>query len=249
MNPEPKPNEPAASGAAGSVLADLADSAQAQAQAGPIHAHGLATDEAQSPIPSPQPSQDAACSDNEAKPALNWSPSSQVEAQARLGVALYHLQQWLLELQRHRYVQEDEEDEGLLRLTEEVSSRFALGLLPQSAFIVMPQLESQWACLVPWSHAAMHEGDPTLHLVISKVHIDEMEGADFGISFVIPDFAKASMLCIRRSLELRRYIQTEIGWRVEGSAMATMPMELLEAGRSVFDKKKRKLKFKGRGKS
>lgn len=174
---------------------------------------------------------------------VSWIPDAQDLYQQRLGSALYRLQQWLMEMYQRKYA---EDDGGMVRLNPEVSGRFALGLQPKEAFIVMPELETGWASLIPWSHAAMHPNDPTIFLVTENFEIDGEMTPDFGISFQIPDFAKAQSLSERPRLQLRSYVLQDQKWTVSSSAFADMPLVILEGRKKAFDKKGRKLKFKGR---
>ncbi|EFX60304.1 hypothetical protein DAPPUDRAFT_124625 [Daphnia pulex] len=110
------------------------------------------------------------------------------------------------------------------------SARFALGLpVNQTAFVVMPDLEAGWASLMPWDYAAMREGEPSLYLVTQPLTIDGVETPDFGVSFHIPDFAKAQALSTREILQLRRYKGTARGWSVDSAHFAEMPLRLLSS--------------------
>lgn len=174
--------------------------------------------------------------------SVSWIPDTQELGQQRLGAALYRLQQWLMEMHQRKLAQEDE---GIVRLNEEVAARFALGLKPDAAFIVMPELEAAWATMIPWSHAAMHEDDPTVYLVTENFEIDGEMTPDFGISFKIPDFAKAQALSLRKEIQLRRFIKKTKGWSVSPTSFVDMPLIILTGGDRPFDKRGKKMKLKG----
>lgn len=155
-------------------------------------------------------------------PGVVWQPGSQELQQQLLGQALFRLQEWLMEMYRRDFAQLD--DEGVVKINAQVSSRFALGLPPNLAFVVMPDLEAGWACLMPWHQAVMRDGLATLYLVLASITIDEQRAPEFGISFDIPDFAKAKALTMRSELQLRRYLQTDSNWSVDVSHFAQMPI-------------------------
>lgn len=164
---------------------------------------------------------------------LAWLPESSEIDQVQMGQAMFRLQQWLTEMYRLKYARQD--DEGVVCINEAVSARFALGLPPQVAFVVMPDLEAGWASLIPWDYAAMREGEPNLYLVTAAMMLDGEEMPDFGISFQIPDFAKANALCAREKLQLRRYMQTASGWAVDQTHFAEMPIVLLSSDHPIFN--------------
>lgn len=162
-----------------------------------------------------------------------WLPDSDQAQQQQLGQALFRLQKWLIEMYRRKYAHED--DEGVVHLNDEVSARFALGFARQDAFLVMPELEAGWASLIPWQYAAMREGEPCVYLVTMPIVIDGAATPDFGVSFQIPDLARAQALSVRPNLQLRRYKQVGAGWSVDPEHFAEMPVLLLGQGAPIFN--------------
>lgn len=178
---------------------------------------------------------------------IAWMPESVSVDQQRIGRALFLLQQWLIEMHRRNFAHAD--DEGVVHLNAEVSARFALGLpVNQTAFVVMPDLEAGWASLIPWDYAAMREGEPSLYLVTHPLTIDGVETPDFGISFHIPDFAKAQALSTRETLQLRRYKETVRGWSVDPVHFAEMPLKLLSSKAPVMGRSQKPKPTKTGGK-
>lgn len=158
-----------------------------------------------------------------------------------VGLGLYKLQEWLLELYRRKIAYQDEN--GMICVLPEVAERFALGVKKDCAFVVMPDLEKQWAQALIWSHAAMREGKPTLYLVAEPIKIDGVDTPAFGMSFVIGDAHRAKSLEQHPTLELRCFVKNPDRWGVSEESFATMPLVVVEEDENVFNaRKKRTLK-------
>lgn len=171
--------------------------------------------------------------------SIGWDPESDQEDNLLLGASLVRLQKWLINLGKKGFL--SHKPDGTVQLHSSISSQFGLGLTSENAFIVMQEEAAQWAKNMPWSNACMYENLPTLYVVIDNIKIDGIDIHDFGISFLIPDFAKANKLSKRTDLELRDYINTKIGPRINSKYFALMPILIIDESESAFKSKKKKL--------
>lgn len=152
---------------------------------------------------------------------------------------MYKLQEWLIELYRRKIAYQDES--GMICVLPEVAERFALGVKSDHAFVVMPDLEKQWAQALVWSHAAMREGKPTLFLVAEPIEIDGVDSPAFGMSFVIGEEYRARALEQHTTLELRFFVKNQDRWGVSEEAFASMPLVVVEEDENVFAAGKKRI--------
>lgn len=171
-----------------------------------------------------------------------WSvDDDQDEEESVVALGLYKLQEWLLELYRRKIAYQD--DDGVICVYPEVAERFALGVKEDCAFVVMPPLETEWAKVLVWSHAAMREGKPTLFLVAEPVEIGGVDTPPFGMSFTIATEHLAKALEQHATLELRRFVKSQERWGVSQEAFTSMPLVIVQEDDNVFEVgQKKKLK-------
>ena len=149
---------------------------------------------------------------------------------------------WLEELSRNNLINLN--SDGVVALNSEVSGRFGLALNNEHTFIVMPEKEAVWAKDLPWSRACMYHMQPILYLCVDEFEVDNIELAEFGISFLIPDFMKAYQLSLKKEVQLRNYIYINEEKKVNKTPIITMPIHILESDERVFESKERSLKMK-----
>ena len=154
------------------------------------------------------------------------------------GDCLFKLQEWLIELYRRQLAYQDEH--GVIVIHPSVAQRFALGLVNDRAFVVMPDLEVQWAARMQWSHAAMRAGKPTLYLVSEPLEIDGVETPPFGMSFIVAGAPRASALQRHAELELRNFVQSGEQWGVSPSPFACMPLIIVDEDDNVFEARQKR---------
>lgn len=118
--------------------------------------------------------------------------------------AIQEFQSWLLNIKRKNLVsKEPSGDKLIVRLSEDVSRRFCLGVAEERIFLGIQPLEMRWFQGLPWLHVAIKKGSKSLNLVGEETTLDGITLPYFAIALCADNSEKFLKLIKTRYLDVR----------------------------------------------
>ena len=160
------------------------------------------------------------------------------------------MQRWLLALKRASKASVDEKT-GVIHLAAPIGRRFMLGFSngetsPYAVLLAMQAVESEWASLLPWSHAGIYADRPKLHVVTERFPLADGDMAPIAIALDFPHDMLPSFDSYNE-LHLRELVGRETSrMLLRPRALATMPFHIYDHAEDVLSANTRR-GFRHRG--